>query len=67
MKKIGIIVAMDEESDAIENIMTEIKIKQIYNLRFICRKNKRKRLYFSKKRSRKSKCSKNSSNINRQF
>ena len=31
MKKIGIIVAMDEEREAIINLMTEIEIKQIYN------------------------------------
>ncbi len=35
MKKIGIIVAMDEEREAIINLMTEIEIKQIYNLRFL--------------------------------
>ena len=35
MKKIGIIVAMEEELEAIENIMTNMDIKQIYNLRFL--------------------------------
>lgn len=35
MKKIGIIVAMDEEREAIVNIMTDIKVEQIYNLRFL--------------------------------
>ena len=34
MKEIGIIVAMDEEREAIINIMTDINIEQIYNLRF---------------------------------
>lgn len=35
MKEIGIIVAMDEEREAIINIMTDIKVEQIYNLRFL--------------------------------
>lgn len=35
MKKVGIVVAMDEEREAILNIMTETKVEQIYNLRFI--------------------------------
>ena len=35
MQKIGIVVAMQEEKEAIENIMTEIQIEQIYNLRFL--------------------------------
>ena len=35
MKKIGIIVAMDEEREAIIKIMTEVKIEPIYNLRFL--------------------------------
>ena len=35
MKEIGIIVAMDEEREAISNIMTEVEIEQIYNLRFL--------------------------------
>lgn len=35
MKPIGIIVAMDEEREAILNIMTEVKVEQIYNLRFL--------------------------------
>lgn len=35
MPKIGIIVAMQEEKEAIENIMTDIEIEQIYNLRFL--------------------------------
>ena len=34
MKEIGIIVAMDEEREAIIDIMTDINIEQIYNLRF---------------------------------
>ena len=34
MKKIGIIVAMDEEREAILSIMKEIEVEQIYNLRF---------------------------------
>lgn len=34
MKKVGIIVAMDEEKEAILNIMTDVKVEQIYNLRF---------------------------------
>lgn len=35
MKKIGIIVAMDEEREAILNIMKDVKVEQIYNLRFL--------------------------------
>lgn len=35
MQEIGIIVAMEEESDAIINIMTDIQIEQVYNLRFL--------------------------------
>lgn len=35
MKKIGIVVAMEEECEAIESIMTNIEIQEIYNLRFI--------------------------------
>ncbi len=35
MKEIGIIVAMEEEREAIVNIMTDIKVEQIYNLRFL--------------------------------
>lgn len=35
MQEIGIIVAMDEERDEILNIMTEVKVEQIYNLRFL--------------------------------
>ena len=35
MKSVGIIVAMDEEREAIINIMKDIKIEQIYNLRFM--------------------------------
>lgn len=35
MKDIGIIVAMDEEREAILNIMTDVETEQIYNLRFI--------------------------------
>lgn len=35
MKPIGMIVAMDEEREAILNIMTEVEVEQIYNLRFL--------------------------------
>lgn len=35
MKYIGIIVAMEEEHEAVQNIMTDIDVKQISNLRFI--------------------------------
>lgn len=35
MSEIGIIVAMDEEREAILNIMTDIKMEQVYNLRFL--------------------------------
>ncbi len=35
MEEVGIIVAMDEEREAILNIMTDIKVEQIYNLRFL--------------------------------
>ena len=35
MKFIGIIVAMDEEREAIQNFLKEVEIKQIYNLRFL--------------------------------
>lgn len=34
MKKIGIVVAMDEERDAIKKIMQDIEVEQIYNLEF---------------------------------
>ncbi len=34
MKKVGIVVAMDEEFEAVENKMKDIQTKQIYNLRF---------------------------------
>ncbi len=34
MQEIGIIVAMEEEREAIVKIMTEVKVEQIYNLRF---------------------------------
>lgn len=34
MKKVGIVVAMEEEFEAIENKMKDIEEKQIYNLRF---------------------------------
>ena len=33
MQEIGIIVAVDEEREAILNIMTDVKVEQIYNLR----------------------------------
>lgn len=42
MQEIGIIVAMDEERDAILRIMTEVKVEQIYNLRFLRGKIQRK-------------------------
>ena len=35
MQEIGIIVAMNEEREAILNIMTDVKVEQIYNLRFL--------------------------------
>ena len=35
MKQIGIIVAMDEEREAIIKIMTEVKTEQVYNLKFL--------------------------------
>ena len=35
MKKIGIVVAMEEEFEAIENIMKNIEVKQIKDLRFV--------------------------------
>ncbi len=35
MKKIGIIVAMDEEREEILDIMTDVEVEQIYNLRFL--------------------------------
>ena len=35
MQEIGIIVAMDEEREAILKIMTDTKVEQIYNLRFL--------------------------------
>ena len=35
MKYIGIIVAMDEEREAIQNFFKEKEVKQIYNLRFL--------------------------------
>ena len=35
MNEIGIIVAKEEEREAITNIMTEVKVEQVYNLRFL--------------------------------
>lgn len=35
MKEIGIITAMDEEREAILNIMQDVEVIQIYNLRFL--------------------------------
>lgn len=35
MKKIGIIVAMEEEKEAIEKIMTEVEIQSLYHLTFL--------------------------------
>ena len=35
MKKIGIIVALDEEREEILNIMDDVGVKQVYNLRFL--------------------------------
>lgn len=35
MKEIGIIVAMDEEREAISKIMTDVKTEQLYNLKFL--------------------------------
>lgn len=35
MKKIGIVVAMEEECEAIESIMNNKEVQEIYNLRFI--------------------------------
>lgn len=35
MKRVGLIVAMDEEREEILNIMKDKEIKQIYNLRFV--------------------------------
>ena len=35
MQEIGIIVAIDEEREAILNIMADVKVEQIYNLRFL--------------------------------
>lgn len=35
MGEIGIITAMDEEKDAILNIMKDVKVEQIYDLRFL--------------------------------
>lgn len=48
MKKIGIVVAMEEECEAIENIMTGIEIKEICNLRFILGKIKGKSIVLVK-------------------
>lgn len=44
MKKIGIIAAMLEETNAIQNIMTEIEEKNKYNLKFIEGKIKEKEI-----------------------
>lgn len=35
MQEIGIMVAMEEEREAILNIMTDVKVQQVYNLRFL--------------------------------
>lgn len=53
MNFIGIIVAMDEECEEIQRLMTNIQTKQIYNLNFNNRKNKWEKLYTYQKRSRK--------------
>ena len=42
MQEIGIIVAMDEERESILNIMTDVKVEQVYNLRFLRGKIKEK-------------------------
>ena len=42
MKYVGIVVAMDEEHDAIVNTMKDIEVRQIYNLRFLTGKIKEK-------------------------
>lgn len=42
MKKIGIVVAMDEEFEAVEKKMKDIEVKQIYNLRFTIGKIEKK-------------------------
>ena len=42
MKLIGIIVAMDEERESVLDIMTDVKVEQIYNLRFMVGKIKGK-------------------------
>lgn len=34
MKKIGIVVAMQEEKEAMLNILTDVKVEQVYNLKF---------------------------------
>ena len=34
MKYIGIVVAMDEEKEAIQNLMEDVNVKQINDLRF---------------------------------
>ncbi len=43
MKEIGIITAMDEENEAILNIMQDVEVIQIYNLRFVKGTIKRKK------------------------
>lgn len=48
MKYIGIIVAMGEELEAVENCMTEIEIKQIYDVRFLVGKIQEKKCVLAK-------------------
>lgn len=48
MKEIGIIVAMDEEREAILDIMTDIEVEQVYNLRFLKGKIQGKRCILAK-------------------
>ncbi len=60
--KIGIIAAEQEEFESILNTMKEEDRKAIYELTFVKGKIKEKNMYISKRRSRKSKCSKSHTN-----
>ena len=41
MKTIGIIVAMQEEKEAVKRLMNNVEIKEIYNLNFEIRSNRK--------------------------
>ena len=58
---------MEEEFQAIENKIKEIKVHEEKGLKFFEGKIGEKRMCYSKKWSRKGKCSKNNTSNDRQF